>query len=261
MADQKYDDRTRELLMRNRIPFMEDNTTVRKSAEALPYNTAGIPNLLVREMPFLEGKNTKAFVLASNRLADEASNRAMQPHMFVRPKADAMTIAHEAEHLLARQNSGFAQGPRDTFNRLLKDGGAEPYILRSQFLNGLTESLPYLEKKYGIKGGYMDKDFIRDEGDIGLYELFATLAGAEAALGVDLTKDPELRKTMFKNKNVREAYNAVTGLRQTRLDPRDIPPYTRVPEKESGGVADKLKSLLALADGGYVEHAGNHKLI
>lgn len=261
MADSKYDARTRELLMRNRAPFMEQNTTVRKSTEPLPYNTAGLPGLIVREMPYLEDKNTQAFVLASNRLADEASNRAMQQNMFVRPKADAMTIAHEAEHLLARQNAGFAQEPRDIFNRLLKQGSGSTYSALPQFLNGLAESLPYLEKRYGIKNGYMDKDFIREQGDVGLYEIFATLAGAEAALGVDLTKDPELRKTMFKDKNVREAYNAVTGLRQTRLDPRDIPPYTRIPEKEDGGVAGKLKNLLGLADGGYVEHAGNRKLI
>lgn len=261
MADPKYDDRTRELLMRSRAPFMEQNAPVRKSKEPLPYNTAGLPGLIVREMPFLEGKNTKAFVLDSNVVADEASNRAMQQNMFVNPKADAMTIAHEAEHLLARQNAGFASETRDIFNKLLEKSGTTPWKARASFFNGLAESLPYLEKKYGIKNGYMDKDFIREQGDVGLYEIFATLAGAEAALGVDLTKDPELRKKMFKDKSVREAYNAVTGLRQTRLDPRDIPPYTRVPEKESGGITDKLKSLLGLADGGYVEHAGNRKLI
>lgn len=261
MADPKYDERTRELLLQNMLPFTEQNTTVRKNTGALPYNTAGIPNLLVREMPYLRDKNTNAFVLSSNRLADQASNRAIQQNMFVSPQADTMTLAHEAEHLLARQNAGFAQEPRDIFNKLLKESGSKPYVAVPQFLNGLAEALPYLEKKYGIKNGYMDKEFIREQGDVGLYEIFATLAGAEAALNVDLTKDPELRKTMFKDKNVREAYNAVTGLRQTRLDPRDIAPYTRVPEKESGGTTDKLKRLLGLADGGYIEHAANRKLI
>lgn len=262
MANQKYDDDTMAMLLRNRLPFTEREAPVRKSKEALPYNTAGLPNLLVREMPYLADKNARAFVLNSNRVADEQRNRGLQQNIFVNPKADAMTIAHEAEHLLARQNAGFAQMPREIFNKMIEQGGGKVHRALPQFLDGLAESLPYLEKKYGIKNGYMDKDFIKEEGQVGLHEIFATLAGAEAALGVDLTKDPELRKTMFKDKNVREAYNAVTGLRQTRLDPRDIPPYTRVPEKEEGsGITDKLKKLLGLANGGYVENAGNRKLI
>jgi hypothetical protein len=262
MADPKYDADTIAMLMRNRLPFTEREAPVRKSKEPLPYNTAGLPNLLVREMPYLEGKNRQAFVLNSNRVADEQRNRGLQQNMFVNPKADAMTIAHEAEHLLARQNAGFSQMPRELFNTLVEQGGTKAYRAVPQFLNGLAEALPYLEQKYGIKNGYMDKDFIKEEGQVGLYEIFATLAGAEAALGVDLTKDPELRKTMFKDKAVREAYNAVTGLRQTRLDPRDLPPYTRVPEREpKTGMLNKVKSLSGMADGGYIEHAGNRKLI
>lgn len=260
MADPKYDEKTRELLLQSRLPFMEENAPVQKGKQALPYNTAGLPGLAVRTMPYLEGKNTKAFVLASNKLSAGDSNRALDQTIFTAPNPSPQTIAHEAEHLLARQNTGFAQEPREIFRKLIDEGGGKAYRAVPQFLNGLAESLPYLEKKYGIKNGYMDKDFIREQGSVGLYEIFATLAGAEATLGVDLTKDPELRKTMFKDKNVREAYNAVTGLRQTRLDPRDLPPYTRIPEKEDG-VADKLKKLLGFAEGGYVENAGNKKLI
>jgi hypothetical protein len=77
---------------------------------------------------------------------------------------------------------------------------------------------------------------------------------------VDLTKDPELRKTLFKDPAVRETYNAITGLRQTRLDPRDLPPHTRQPENEPGFMS-KLKKLIGFADGGTVPHAGNNKLI
>jgi hypothetical protein len=39
-----------------------------------------------------------------------------------------------------------------------------------------------------------------------------------------------LRKTLFEDPDVRRAYSAVTGLRQTRLDPRDLPPYTLQPD-------------------------------
>ena len=83
-----------------------------------------------------------------------------------------------------------------------------------------------------------------------MYEQLASLAGYEAANNVDLTKDPVLRKTLFSDKDVRETYNAITGLRQTRLDARDLPTYTRQPEP---GITDKLKKLLGFASGGPVE--------
>ena len=107
----------------------------------------------------------------------------------------------------------------------------------------------------------MTPEFLKKQGGVGMYEVLATLGGAESALGVDLTKDPVLRKTMFKDRDVREAYNAVTGLRQTRLDPRDIPPYTRVEEPVEPGMMGKLKRMMGYAEGGYVENAGNTKLI
>jgi hypothetical protein len=265
MADnrkyEKYDDTTREYLARNRLPSHESSAPVRVTSLPMPYTSAGIPGLTVRDMPFLSDTNSLGFVLNSNALKNEMSNRTMKPNIFVRPDADNHTIGHETEHLLARQNLGFSQSTRDKFEELLKESGTKPYLGTASFLNGLAESLPYLKEKYGISDGYMDKGFIRRDGSVGLHELLATLAGAESTLGVDLTKDPELRKTMFKDKSVREAYNAVTGLRQTRLDPRDIAPYTRVEEPAGPGITDKLKSMLGFANGGMVPDAGNTKLI
>lgn len=263
MADPKYDEDTAAWLAQVGVPYTERNAPIRKTKEPMPYNTAGLPGLMVRNMPYLENTNASGLVLSSNRLADEQRNRALQQNMFVQPQAEPQVIGHEAEHLLARQNAGFAEMPREFFNTLVEQGGTKAYRAVPQFLDGLVESLPYLEKKYGIKNGYMNKDFIKEDGRLGLHEIFATLAGAEATLGVDLTKDPELRKTMFKDKAVREAYNAVTGLRQTRLDPRDLPPYTRVPEKQEGnqGFMDKVKKLFGYAEGGMIPEAGNKKLI
>lgn len=253
MADPKYDEDTIKHLISSRMPSSERDTSVRKSKEPLPSTTAGIPNLLVRDMPYLQGRNTSAFVLASPRLKDEMSNRAMQPNIFVSPDKGASTIAHEAEHLLARQNLGFPQLTRDKFEELISPSIKERSKAVNSFLGGLQESLPYLQQKYGIKNAYMDPEFIKEDGRTGLYEIFATLAGAEASLGVDLTKDPELRKTLFKDKNVREAYNAVTGLRQTRLDARDLKPYTRLPEKEEkAGMTERVKKLMGFANGGTV---------
>lgn len=257
---EKYDDRTFEMLMRSGNSPLESATRLREGP--MPYTAAGIPGLLVREMPELAGTNSKGFVLGSNVKREEMANRGMQPNIFVAPGASADTIAHEAEHLLARQNAGFAQLTRDKFLGMLDGNLRQQNASVQGFLDGLIKSAPYLKEKYGIDNAYMDPGFIKEQGRTGLYEIFATLAGTEAAKGVDLTKDPELRKTLFKDKDVREAYNAVTGLRQTRLDPRDLPPYTRQPEKEDNpGTMGKLKKLIGFADGGYVDAAGNTKLI
>jgi len=258
MATNQYDTTTKEWLMDSGAPHQEDATSLRESKEPLPYTAAGIPNLLVRNMPVLKNSNTRAFVLSSNRIADENKNRGLQQNIFMKPGEGSHTTGHEIEHLLARQNAGFTTEPRDRFATMVGDPERKTVI--PQFLNGLKQSLPYLEKKYGIgvDDHYMTPKFIDRQGNVGLHEIFATLAGAEAALNIDLTKDPELRKTMFKDKNVREAYNAVTGLRQTRLDARDLPPYTRIPEP---GMMDKVKKYLGFADGGDVENAGNRKLI
>lgn len=261
MADPKYDEKTADMLFERRLPYREEATRVRNiPAQKLPSNAAGIPGLLVRDMPYLEDTNTRGFVMQSNRLKDEVANRALQPNVFVAPNAGPQTVAHEVEHLLARQNAGFATKTRDRFQELL---GSSASSGQRKFLEGLKESLPYLQEKYGIKNGYMDPDFIDRQGGVGLYEIFATLAGAESSLGVDLTKDPELRKNMFSDRKVREAYNAVTGLRQTRLDPRDIPPYTRVEEPPEPGVMGKLKHMLGLANGGLIDKPlqGGNKLI
>jgi hypothetical protein len=193
-------------------------------------------------------------------------NRGMQQNLFVAPKADAQVFAHEIEHLLARQNLGSSVMVRDTFYDLLGDNAKERSKNAQTFLRGLEQSLPYLEEKYGARNGYMTPKFIQSQGHVGLYELLATLGSIESSQNVDLTKDPELRKTLFSNPSIREAYSAVTGLRQTRLDPRDIPPYTKVKEltdKEptKPGLGAKLKQMFGYASGGMMPNAGNHKFI
>lgn len=227
----------------------------------MPNTAAGLPGLAVQMDPSLSGTNTLGYVKSSNRIADMNENRARPQTIYVSPEGNHTTVGHEAEHLLARQNLGFAQSTREKFDELLGKKWADQASGRSNFLNGLIEALPYLKEKYGIENGYLTPDFLRKQGGVGMYEILATLGGAESSLGVDLTKDPVLRKNLFKDRNVREAYNAVTGLRQTRLDPRDIPPYTRVEEPVEPGVMGKLKRLMGYAEGGYVDNAGNSKLI
>lgn len=234
--------------------------------DRMPSTAAGLPSLRVRDLHALEGTNLLGFILDSNRVKDADNNRRREQTVFKAPSAGADTAAHEIEHLLARQNLGHSVAVRDKFKELLEQGelvnpGLKALQKSGAFRRGLIEALPYLKEKYGLDNAYMSPRFINEDGHVGMYEILATLASAESSQNVDLTKDPELRKTLFKDKDVREAYNAVTGLRQTRLDPRDIPPYTRIPEKEQPGVASKLKQLIGFANGGAIPNAGNQKLI
>jgi hypothetical protein len=115
---------------------------------------------------------------------------------------------------------------------------------------------PYLEKTYGTESAYFRPNMLAfqeraGKGPVLLFEQFAELAAIEQATGKDLTKDPELRKTIFKDKKVREVYNSLTGLRQTRLDARDLSPYTPIPEKPEG-VMGFIRDKLGFKDGGEV---------
>jgi hypothetical protein len=249
-----YDDFTREALGISGLPTGEMYAPLNRSRE-LPYNAYGLPNIQVRDMPYLEGTNALGFMLSRNRKDAADANRAADQAMFVRPSAGLSTVAHEAEHLLARQGLGHPELLRDKFEELLGKDWKTRSQGTSSFLNGLMTSAPYLKEKYGIDNYYMTPKFIKEQGNTGLYEILATLAGTEVAQRTDLTKDPELRKTLFKDRNVREAYNAVTGLRQTRLDARDLPPYTIQPEKEEPkkeGMLNKVIKSLKFQGGGRV---------
>lgn len=225
--------------------------------KSLPPNAAGIPGLLTREARELRDTNTSGFVLDSKK---PGVNPMLADAMFLAPDAKESTIAHEAEHLMARRQLGAASKMNTKFDELFGQGGKEA---RAQFVNNAVAAAPYLTEKYGLESGYFDPRMIKFQGSLApnlLYEQLAELASLEQTHGVDLTKDPVLRKTLFKDKDIRETYNAMTGLRQTRLDPRDLPPYTRQPEQgESVGAVQKLKQLMGFANGGRIDHAGNRK--
>ena len=144
-------------------------------------------------------------------------------------------LGHETEHLLKRRGN---RDINETFDQLAKQAREEDFIgsffkkpasaLRSKFVKDAAGSASYLKDKFGVTlPSYFDPKRV---GDYTFHEQVATLAGIEQAFGVDLTQDPVLRKTLFEDPDVRRAYSAVTGLRQTRLDPRDLPPYTLQPD-------------------------------
>jgi hypothetical protein len=251
--------RPRRFLRDRELPYLPANESATRPPHSreLPYNAHGLASLQVRDMPYLEGTNALGFVFSSNDNKKRDANRRADQTIFVRPSANSDTVAHEAEHLMARQGLGDATLTRDKFKELLGNDWKTQWKGTSSFLNGLLASAPYLKEKYGIDNYYTTPKFIMEQGETGLYEILATLAGTESAQRTDLTKDPELRKTLFKDKNVREAYNAVTGLRQTRLDARDLPPYTRQPEVDENktkndGILKKITKSLGFQGGGRV---------
>jgi hypothetical protein len=256
MATSSLDLRTLEQL---RIMDVDPSRLKQRSIAARdqPYTTAGLPFLQALDAPELQNTNTLGFVLSSKRIADFDKNRAQSQALFLSPDANKNTIAHEQEHLLARQGLGTGAAINSKFDELIGKQGSD---IRRQFVKDAIGAAGHLKEKYGIQNAYFDPSMLK-QGGTALYEQLATLAGYEAANNVDLTKDPVLRKTLFKNKDVRETYNAITGLRQTRLDSKDLPSYTRQPEPTEPGMVDKLKKMFGYANGGYVENAGNSKLI
>ena len=256
MATSSLDSRTQEQLRGEGVDPSRLKERSIPSREQ-PYTSAGLPSLQVFDTPALQGTNTQAFMLGSNRIADFDKNRRQAQAVFMRSDATPYALAHEQEHLLARQGLGTPAAINNKFDELL---GKKSSSVRNRFVKDAIGAAEHLKTKYGIEDAYFSPQML-EQGGTALYEQLASLAGYEAANNVDLTKDPVLRKTLFKDKEVRETYNAITGLRQTRLDARDLPPYTRQSEPAEPGMIDKLRKMIGYANGGYVENAGNSNLI
>jgi hypothetical protein len=173
------------------------------------------------------------------------------------------TRAHEMEHVLANQGLGSAARLNSLWDETVNDFDSR----RGTIVSRLVEHAPYLQEKWGlepidVESGYFSKNVLkRPDTRNFLYEQMATLSGLEQSKNKRLTDDPYVRKHILKTKAERETYNALTGLRQSRLDSKDLPPYTRQPDKSDPTFFQKLKDLVGLASGGYVENAGNKKLI
>jgi hypothetical protein len=249
MTSERKLDRETIALMRGERMQPEAMTRVRPPLELNP-SAAGLPGLMMYNDPSLPGTGTAGYVMVGD---DNAKNPAMAQAMFLNPKDGnkADTIAHETEHLLARQNLGRGSNINTKFDELIGDNG----LKRIQFVQKAVQVAPYLKEKYGLESAYFQPEMVEFQGRRAknlLYEQLASLAALEQRHKIDLTKDPELRKTLFARPDVRETYNALTGLRQTRLDPRDLPPHTRVPEP---GMLDAIKGVFKRADGGMVYRA------
>jgi hypothetical protein len=244
---EKLDPQTLVMLAREGI----SPATLRElSTQGMPANTAGIADLLAYTAPQLQGTNARGFIVSDPRVSQKEQNRGARGAIFARPDAGPQTFAHEAEHVMAKKQLGHPQAINQKFDELIDNPDA-----RSKFVLAAMDAAPYLKEKYGLNSGYFSKNLLkRNKPEVLLYEQLAELAAIEQTLGVDLTKDPQLRKTLFKDRDVRETYNALTGLRQTRLDARDLPPYTRQSEKNTAqSLLEKAKKSLGFNGGGNVK--------
>lgn len=84
-------------------------------------------------------------------------------------------------------------------------------------------------------------------------EQIADLSALEQLTGKSLTRDKEMKKLLFPDDRSAQIYDAITGYRQTRLDSKDLPPYTPVSPEEPG-MLDRLKSLFGMQEGGEVSN-------
>ena len=262
----ELDPLTRELLQGEGIG-MGDLTRLPIPKNSSP-TLMGLPGLqLYRDRNV--GPDSGGYV-ASAREKNKTKNQS--DAMFLAPTHadDKRTIAHEAEHLLARRQLGHPSEINTAFDMMVQGNDKKNNKLRGEFVADAVKAAPYLEKTYGLDSGYFSPKMVQYQGSLApnlVYEMLATLASIEAETGKDLTKDPYLRKNLFKNREVREIYNSLTGLRQTRLDAKDLPPHTR--QKETGSsLWTDIKDALRLKSfdfthGGFVAKPlpGGKKLI
>jgi hypothetical protein len=217
--------------------------------DPVPFTFSTMPGARAVYDESLRGKNTSGYAVPELRQGD--AGPLTKDVMFLNPGVDpvqqSLTRAHEAEHLLAKRGLGDSAAINEKFDQLVKDPAA-----RGRFVRDAANLNEYLRNTYGINSGYFNPEMLQYQGRLApnlLFEQFATLSGVEQSRNTDLTQDPVLRKTLFKDPKVREAYNALTGLRQTRLDPRDLPPYTPVREKPEG-VLEFIRQKMGFAEGG-----------
>lgn len=234
---------------------------------------AGLPGLQLYNDRWIE-PNVNGYVFTPNEKDMEvqlAKVHRQTPAVFLNPKAanPNQTATHETNHLLAMRQLGKASEINTMFDKLVDDP-KQGRALRDQFVQDASKAYPYLQEKYGLDSGYFTPEMVAYQAKFGkapnlVFEMLADLASIEATTGTDLTKDPYLRKNLFKDKEVREVYNALTNLRQTRLDAKDLPPHTRQKEADVG-IFDRIKEAVLpkrFNKGGLVDKPlpGGKKLI
>ena len=154
------------------------------------------------------------------------------------PQKDEETKLHELEHSLTFR-AGDPLG-RPKVSKV--DNNYQAYYMlgdwrpMSQFTQNMVENREKLEQFFGrpLTNAYFKPETLevvkKQHGDTSALfdEQLASLSALEQITGKSLTRDPEMKK-LFPNVKVMSVYDALTGPRQTRMDPRDLPPSTPQP--------------------------------
>lgn len=126
---------------------------------------------------------------------------------------------HELGHVLENRNNGVGVR-KDLWMDLVpqeKLGAVQSGV--KNYLDSIKERI--VEKYPGtIESGYL-----RNPKSFTTKELLLELQAIEDTYNVDLFKDP-LFAPLFGDKTIRDMYSAMSGYRRTRMDARDLPPYT-----------------------------------
>jgi hypothetical protein len=154
------------------------------------------------------------------------------------PRRDEETKLHELEHSLTFR-AGDPLG-RPKISKV--DNNYQAYYMlgdwrpMSQFTKNMVDNREKLEQFFGrpLDNAYFKPQTLevvqKQHGDTSALfdEQIASLSALEQITGKSLTRDPEMKK-LFPSVKVMSVYDALTGPRQTRMDPRDLPPSTPQP--------------------------------
>lgn len=220
---------------------------VGKPSAREPYTQVGAASLKGEGMApdmvdDLGGVTVKEGLNADGSVPTSTTSFVLYNPKYGQGEEGSMIRAHEMEHVLANQGGGQKTGVNERWDMLRGTDGAG----KAAIVSRLAVALPYLQKEWGLPPGMLSAYFENPRSGLALNELFATLSALEQQRNKKLTDDPYIRDNVFKTPGERETYNAITGLRQTRLDAKDLPPYTRQPETPTRGVMDKINSMLDL---------------
>ena len=222
------------------IRAKEINQPATRSEQAMrAYLQASIPDLKIVEDPYLAGTGTRGQV-----------NTAVPNVIMIRPTEKNMgreaVLLHEAEHSrVGKAVQGMP--PRERldndvrFDKLYGDKGST----RSRIVRNFVANKDKIEKFFGVNipDVYFDQMMYKNQSRFGsadalFEEQIATLSALEQLTNKSITKGmPEL----FPDGKAAAIYDAITGLRQTRLDARDLPPFTPQYKSRIDWIKEKLR--------------------
>ena len=188
---------------------------------------AAFPNYTVRDIPNKAGSEVYNLGYVDMKRPNETFINAAG--LLGVPQVPAHEFEHQLEgKAIARYGKGTT--PVETFfiENLTKLNNQDDMVAGAkafQFMDSLKspEVKKYLMENYNI--GPPGRVGNKDEDQ--WFELLADMSSIETYTGKDLTQDPYIRSNVFNNDDTLvEAYKSVTGLRQDRLDARDIAPYS-----------------------------------